>query len=535
MSLSAPMLHSPDQGSIAAGDAGGGQSPLRRFRGGVAALTLFLAGCAAGHPRTPEIALPLQFEAPAAAQVPVALDRWWTLYGDAQLNALEDEALTRGFSVREALARLDEARAVRRQVGSQFGPQGDINGSASRTQTFNLGSGSGLSTTGGSTTGAGTGTGTGTGTGAGATTGTTTGASGFGFSLPGASESYSLSLPVRWELDLWGRVAAARRYANADLAAARYSYQGARTTLAGDVADQLFQARGTASELENAQATLRIRSDIRRAVAVRAERGIAPRSDLNRVDTDLATAQAEVARLDAQLYAARRSLLALIGRAGDRVETVPITPALGDAPPIPAGLPADLLVRRPDVLEARARLEGALGRLKTAELAQMPTITLTPSAGLNAQRGTFTSTTGFWSIGASLLVPLLDRARLRAEVGIADARTEQAVLSFEQSVQTAFSESDQLIAQLAADRARVTALTTGEVRARASYDAALTQYRLGLTDLSTLLDVEATWRAARQQASAARVDALSRSVQLFKALGGGWSPAQADPLAGRTN
>jgi outer membrane protein TolC len=287
-------------------------------------------------------------------------------------------------------------------------------------------------------------------------------------------------------------------------------------------------------QLESARETLRIRTELRRAVAIRAQRGIAPRADLDRVDTDLAQAEAEAARLEAQLFTARRSLLALLGRAGDRIETVPIAATLADAPAIPAGLPADLLTRRPDVLEAQARLEGALGRLRTAELAQFPTITLTPSAGLNAQRGVFSATTGFWSIGAGLLVPLLDRSRLRARVGQADAQTEQAVLAFERSVQTAFSETDRLIAQLGADRTRVAALDRGLARARASYDAALTQYRLGLTDLTTLLDVEASWRAARQTAAAARVDALSRSVQLFKALGGGWTPAQPDPASIRS-
>ena len=483
---------------------------MRRLAPGFA---LLLAGCATGNLRPAETAVPPSFETATQATAPVEIDRWWTLYGDAQLTALEDEALTRGFSVREALARLAEARAVRREVRSQFGPQGNIEGSASRQRTYDLSGDSGAAPT----------TDTGAGAGAGA------GGAGFGFSVPGTIDSYSLSLPVRWELDLWGRVGAARRYANADLAVARFAYQGARTTLAADVADQLFQARGAAVQLDNARETLRIRDQLRRAVAVRAERGIAPRADLDRVDTDLATAQADAAAAEAQLFVARRSLLTLLGRAGDRLDSVPITGTLTDAPAVPAGLPADLLVRRPDVLEARAQLESALGRLRTVELAQLPTITLTPSAGLNVTRGVFRATTGFWSIGASLLVPLLDRARLRAQVGQADARTEQAVLAFERSVQTAYSEADRLIAQLATDRRRVAALATGEVRARSSYDAALTQYRLGLTDLTTLLDVEASWRAARTQTSAARVDALSRSVQLFKALGGGWTPARPDP------
>jgi multidrug efflux system outer membrane protein len=481
------------------------------------AAAVLLAGCAAGHPRAPVTTLPPAFEAQTSASPEVQLDRWWTLYGDAQLVALVDEALARGFDVREALARLDEARSVRRNALRQYDPSGDVQASATRQQTYNLGDGSGLAIGGGSGSGGSQGPGGGL------------GGLGGGFVVPGRSDSYSLSLPVSWELDLFGRRRAARQSADADFEASRFAYVGARTTLAADVADQLFQARGLAVQIADSQETVRIRQELRRIVDIRAARGLAPRADVNRIDTDLATAQGQLALQEAQLFAARRSLLALLGRAGDRLESVPIHGALATPPAVPAGLPADLLTRRPDVLEARARLESAIGRLRTAELAQLPTITLTPSAGLNAQRGVFESTTGFWSLGASLLVPLLDRARLATEVRIQEARTEQAVLAFERSVQRAFSETDQAIAQLAADRRRVEVLSQGETRARASYDATLIQYHRGLTDLQGLLDAEATWRAARSQTSNARIDALSRSVQLFKALGGGWSPVDPPP------
>lgn len=478
-------------------------------------LALLLAGCATGNPRPAQVELPPAFEARGEITPVVAIDRWWTLYDDPQLTALVDEALERGFSVREALARLDEARGVRRAIGSQFGPQGDVEGSVSTRRTYNLDGGSDVT----AIPGTGTDSGSGVGNDAGA----------FGFSPPGRANSLSLSLPVRWELDLWGRIAATRRYVDADLAAAGLAFQGARTTLAADVAEQLFQARGLNVQLDDARETLRIRTELRRVLDIRAQRGLAPRSDVDRVETDIAIARAEAERLEAESLAARRALLALLGRAGDRLDTVAVTATLGEAPPVPAGLPADLLVRRPDVAEARVRLDAALGRLRTAELAQFPTITLTPSAGVDVQRGVFDAATSFWSIGAGLVVPLLDRRRLRAELDQANARTEQAVLTFERTVQAAYAESDQLIARLSGDRRRVAALTHGEARGRAAYNAAVRQYGLGLVDLTTLLDVESRWRSARQAAAAARLDALSRSVQLFKALGGGWSPVVPRP------
>jgi NodT family efflux transporter outer membrane factor (OMF) lipoprotein len=488
---------------------------------------LLATACATGNPRPPETTLPATFEAGGATGAQVRLDRWWTLYGDAQLTALVEEALARGFSTREALARLDEARVVRRTALDQFAPRGDIQANASRQRTYDLGSGDGigLPANGGGAGGAPTDPGTGGGF-----------PGGGGFVFPGRIDTYSLSLPVSWELDLFSRRAAARRSADAELDTSVFAYQGARSTLAADVADQLFQARGLAVQIADARETVRIREELRRVADIRASRGLAPRADVDRVDTDLATARAQLAGLEAELFAARRTLLALLGRAGAGVDAVPVTAALATPPIIPAGLPADLLVRRPDLLEARARLESALGRLRSAELAQFPTLTLTPSAGLNLQRGVFEATTGFWSIGAGLVAPFLNQRRLRDEIRIEDARTEQAVLAFERTVQSAFSESDQAIARLEADRRRAAVLAGGEARARASYEATLIQYRRGLIDLQALLDAESTWRAARSQTSAARVDALSRSVQLFKALGGGWDPAAPLPAPStRTN
>ncbi|HEU0043124.1 TolC family protein [Sphingomonas sp.] len=476
---------------------------------------LLTTACATGTARAPVTTLPGSFEASGGIAPTIQLDRWWILYGDAQLTALVEEALARGFSAREALARLDEARLVRRTALNRFDVQGDVQANASRQRTYDLGpgDGTGVPATGGGGTGPATGGGFAGGAG--------------GFVFPGRSDSYALSLPVSWELDLFGRRSAARRSADADLEASIFAYQGARATLAADVADQLFQARGLAVQIADAAETVRIREELRRIVDIRARRGLAPRADADRIETDLATARAQLAGLEAELFAARRTLLALLGRAGDRVDTVPATPTLAVPPPVPPGLPADLLVRRPDIREARARLESTLGQLRTAELAQFPSLTLTPGIGLNAQRGVFESTTGFWSIGAGLVAPLLNRGRVRNEVRIADVRTEQAVLAFERTVQTAFSETDQAIRRLEADRRRAAVLAQGEGRARAAYEAVLIQYRRGLIDLQRLLDSEATWRAARAQTVTASLDALSRSVQLFKALGGGWSSPTA--------
>jgi outer membrane protein TolC len=135
----------------------------------------------------------------------------------------------------------------------------------------------------------------------------------------------------------------------------------------------------------------------------------------------------------------------------------------------------------------------------------------------------------FGAIGGNILLPLFDRARLKAELRGASARAEQAVLGYERVVQTAYSEVDQALVRLAADRQRVTILEAGLARAQRAYDAALKRYDRGLSDLQELLDAERTFRSARTALTAARVDALQRSVQAFQALGGGWIAPQMPP------
>ncbi len=129
--------------------------------------------------------------------------------------------------------------------------------------------------------------------------------------------------------------------------------------------------------------------------------------------------------------------------------------ALGAVPEIPPALPGDLLARRPDVRMAFARVQRAAGNVRLAELDFFPRLTLNPGVGITAQRSSFDTATSFWSIGLGLVVPILDRPRLQAQLNAEGARAEQAVLNYERTVQTAFSEADQALLRLQSDRRRV--------------------------------------------------------------------------------
>ena len=441
----------------------------------VAAMAL-LGGCASiAPPRSAHIALPSAYDNASNNARIEAIDHWWSLYDDPQLAILVGRALTQGFSVREALARLAESRGLRSVALSQFDLQGDLQANAEYRDTHDHDNGSATG----------------------------------GISPEGnnnrVSRSASINLPVSWELDLFGRRAATARASEADIEAARFDVEAARAAIAAEVARAVFQSRGLKVQRNEALETLRIQRELLRVVMERARRGLAPSSEADRVAADLAQAQAQVDDLAAALNASRRALLVVLGSGTDDLGDDDVRSTLGEVPEVPAAIPGDLLVRRPDVRIAAWRVTRAASDIRLAELDFFPRLTLNPGIGVSAQRGAIDTTTSFWSLAAGLTVPILDRSRLHAQLKVEGARAEQSVLAYERIVQTAFSEADQSLTRLQGDRRRVATLTGGEVRARTAYDAALKRYQLGFADLQELLDAERAWRATRSALTAAKV------------------------------
>ena len=407
------------------------------------------------------------------------------------------------------MARLAEALAVRSEALDAFAPQGGIQSTNTYQDTYAIGK---------SAT----------------------------FHYPGYGQSISLSpngstysvganFNVSWEIDLFGRSGVTRRKANADLAAARFDYEASRASLAANVADTLFQARGLAIQLDDARETARIERQLSDIARTKADHGFGSGADADQAAAQAAQSDAEVTDLESQLHAARRTLLVLVGHGVDPLESLP-TPASAGAPPqVPASVPGELMARRPDVREAAAKLKSASSQLKLNELALFPKFTLLPGVGIssNNQIG-FPITSDFWSIGLGLAQPVLDMPRLKSEIRAQGARADEAAIAYQKTVQTAYGEAENALVGLSSDEARIRILTAGEAQARSASDANRAGYAAGLTDLTTALAAERTWRTARTALTGAQVQALRRSVQAFKALGGGWSPdALKDKRAAR--
>jgi NodT family efflux transporter outer membrane factor (OMF) lipoprotein len=461
---------------------------------------MLMAGCAAGPiVPLPDTRLPAVFEAPSGVTRPgVQLARWWGGYGDPWLESLVDGALASAPDARSARARLAEAFAVRGGALSAYGPQGGLRGSAVTTTT-NLSSGPQSITI--------------------------PGVGPVSLDDSGVTNSYGADFSVSWEIDLFGRGRAARAKANADLAAARFDYEATRASLAANVADQLFQARGLAIQLADAREDQRIQRELADIALKKAAHGVGSTADADQAASLVTQADARVADLASHLHVARRALLVLVGRGVDPLNSLPAPAEAGTPPAVPATAPGDLIARRPDVREAAAVLASASGRLKLDKLALLPRLTLQPELGISAGPGFGGPVTSeFGSMGLAITHPILDLPRLKTEIRAQGARADQAVIAYEKTIQTAYGEAENALVQLSADEARVTVLTNGEAEARSAYQGARASYAAGVIDLTAALSAERTWREARTELTTARVQALRRSVQAFKALGGGWSP-----------
>lgn len=476
---------------------GGPVSDSRVVRGLLAscALAAVLTGCATATVREVDTRTPAAYEAaqPADTAPAAALDSWWTLYNDPQLTGLVEQALANSPDAKDATAKLEQALAVRQQALTSYNPQGALQANISKPNYTDLNP-------------------------------SKTAVFGFNPVEFLGIETASLGFPVTWELDIWRRRASAKRGADADLRAAHFNYDATRWSLAANVADSLFQARGLAIQLDQANETLRIERQLYDASKARADHGLAPASDTAQTLANVQSADAQAQDLAAQLAAARRQLLLLVGRGIDPLASLPMPGEVGAPPPVPHSVPGELLVRRPDVRVAEEQVTSALGKLAVDKKALLPTITLQPSAGLS-QEGTGPDTQfSYWTLAAGATAPILDRPRLLAVVRQQRAVAEEAVIAYEKAVQTAYSDAEQAFGYYDSDKKRVALLAEAEKNAGFAYQAKETGYSRGLNDLNTALTAEANWRQARLSLAQAQVDLMQRSVQVFKALGGGWTP-----------
>jgi multidrug efflux system outer membrane protein len=462
---------------------------------------VLLAGCAVGADyQRPAMELPQDWRAAPMSDVAGDLaavrpadsagERWWSLYADPVLDRLIDEALQHNADAAVAAARVLEVRALATAVDADLYPSVSAGISANRTRSSLLGT---FPLTG----------------------------------IPRTQNSYRATLDASYEVDLWGKYRRASEAARADLFAAESARDALRLSLTAQVAQQYFALLAAEAQTAVAQRALATRSETLALFARRLDAGTLAEYDLHQAEAEEAATRSQLAGLEQAQERAESALALLLGRSprdviDGRVERG-APPALSELV-IPAGLPSDLLLRRPDLREAEARLLAANARIGNARAQYFPSVGLTAYLGGEsvAFSKLFTGPAGIFQFAAGITAPLWNAGRIGAGVDAAEARRDQALAEYRKAVASAFKDvRDTLAAQnaaratLAAETARATALGKALKQAQLRFDAGVAS-RLDVLDVErNLLNAE----LARIDSERARKAALA---DIFKALGGGW-------------
>jgi NodT family efflux transporter outer membrane factor (OMF) lipoprotein len=342
--------------------------------------------------------------------------------------------------------------------------------------------------------------------------------------LTTVSTNFGVSFDLTWEADLWGRLRSGERAALADFQSQAADLRGAQLSLAGQTVKAWFAVAEAEQQLQLAEATVDSFGTSTEQVRARFEQGLRPSLDVRLALSSLANAQALQAQRRQQLDAAVRQIEVLLGRyaSGDLVgpSVLPDTPRA-----IPGGLPAELVSRRPDLVAAERRVAATGQRLQVARAELYPRISLTGATGTatGALADLVNGDFSVWSLVANLVQPLFQGGRLRAGIDRAEARAAEELALYANTALVAFSEVETALAaeQLLADREGF--LETSAEQSRAAEDIADDRYRAGLGDYIAVLESQRLALQAEGDLISARRLRLENRVDLYLALGGGFS------------
>ncbi len=461
----------------------------------VAVTSLWLSGCAVGpNYARPQVASPPEYRfAEGMAQAQSLADLpWFQVFDDPALQALIREALANNLDVRAAVARVEEARARAGIATSFLYPQVDATASYALRQASNTSSQTGTQQT----------------------TDDTTHQSGvYGFQLS-------------WELDLFGRLRRERESALAVALASEQARRGVLVTLVGDVATDYFLLRELDLQLDIARETLRLNDDTVTYFRNRLQGGVSNRLELDRILANRSQTAATIPDLEQQIGLVENALSLLLGRPPSSITRERLDPRAALPPPIPPGLPASLLERRPDVVEAEQLLVAANADIGAAKALFFPTIGLTGFAGgVSGDLTRFLGGDGaVWSVGAGLLQPVLQAGRLRRNLDAMRARYAAALAGYQKAALNGYREvantllTIQKLAVVRVEReAAVVALQDATDLSRSRYDSGLASYIEILTADERLFEQQLLLAQTRGAELRAR-------AELYRTLGGGWQP-----------
>jgi len=475
-------------------------------------LAVGLAGCAVGPDyRMPDIAVPGSFLHPVAqithktARKPSGdLVEWWRSLRDPELNSLVGRALESNLDLEIALTRLQEARTQELVVIGESLPAGEASG------------------------GGGIGTGTNL---------TVSRVSDVLRSAENAANLHKLNVAggfdAAWEIDLFGKFQREIEAASYDAEALADARDWILVTVAADVARAYLDMRALQRELAVLRENIGVAKGSLNFEKARFQRGITNELDVALAERHLATLQAGVAPLEAQVAASQHVIAVLLGQFPEDLAKELASPGKLPALPaqIPPGLPIELLRRRPDIHAAERQLAAATARIGVATADLFPRVIV--SGALGGQGGPQSSSaipiTFIGAAGPSVYWPLLDFGTLDAIVDIADLQAHELLINYKQVILTAVQQVDDAIASYAAQEERLKSLDRALLGARRATKLATERYDRGLTDYLNVLDAERQQFDLEEQYVISQQNAAKQLVTLYKALGGGWELHQFIP------
>lgn len=466
-----------------------------------------LAGCTVGPDYRPrgaaELGVPAGYSVPVAAAEREDLTQWWTRFDDPLLQRLVASAADTNLDVAQAVARLRQAREALVQSRAQLLP--NVGGSAGYSRNFNVIGGSSTIVL---------------------PDGTVTNIA------RGNSDSFSLGADVSYQLGLFGEIRRTVEASRAQYQASGYDYAALVISTQAEIARNYILARAAQAQLANARASLTLQDDNLEIAGFRVQAGLVSSLDQEQARAQRAQTAASIPQVAESYNAAVSRLGVLTGQAPGalKAEMEAVAPIPRGPAAVGAGIPADVLRQRPDVLAAERNLAAATANIGVAKAELYPALAISGNLGTDATSlgGLFNTVTGGLFAGLTQLI--FDGGRARAQVRANEAAADGALAAYKGTVLAALEDVETALVALDSARARQREFAIALDASNNTAILSRSQYRAGLTDFTTLNQAESGLLSARNGLTQAQADEATALVQLYLALGGGWD-SRATPEA----
>ncbi|MFY0625665.1 MAG: TolC family protein [Reichenbachiella sp.] len=458
-------------------------------------LTLIIVSCKMGPAyKAPEVETPQLYEHAVNKTDSIGEIKWWELFNDPLLDTLIITALENNRDARIALNNVLQAEQLYNIQKAELLPDFNVQANLSYGNSQ-------------------------------------------GFVLPGAEAdgNYSAGAAVSWEIDLWGKIRRMNEAQLAEYMATKYGLANVRLALVSQVATLYFQLREYETSIDISRRSVALRDSSVNLIRARYEQGLVAEIDLNQAQIQQAIAASAVPFYERAAAQTSHALSVLVGINPTKIELDMKLDDMAVSPEIPPGLPSELLLRRPDLLQASELIKAQNARIGVAQAARFPALSITGLAGVSNELGTFNSTAFAWNASAGLFGPLFHWGKNKRRVEVEKIRTESAYMTYENAVLNAFREvEDALVSIETYDR---------EVQARTNHVSAATKaqylsgerYDKGVTSYLEYLESQRQAFEAELNLTSVQAGLLTSYVQLYKALGGGWLTQSEMDSAKETN